>query len=370
MATLTVTPSFPAPQRPARLRFDLQQTGANFVRVWCVSAPTGSKLRADLDTGERERIPFYQGGGGVAREHEFTPEVGGAYLFVAQEYAKGASDYGGGYEGDPNANPSETALGSETNLTLRVGKRLVQTIGVAPDTATLVLHVWGDRVRSTSVAVHGERTPAIVSPATPKASIAAGATTVQAALASLVGEAAATALDSPSAVTDDLINRFNAHRTQGSIHASNDTDNSVRVSLLNPTSPAGVTESANELFRMLRNHMRNAKDEAPQTGSTVYHGSPARADLGNLMISSPASDPATTMALIADMHRAYEAHRASTAHHSPADTTNVASALPKLFLVHRHFVDSLRAATPSTPSTEHEAVTVLVHGAGFSEEPL
>src|SRR6185369_12938032 len=158
MTSVATTPTYPIPGRETRVIFTIS---ANFVRVWCTVAPEGSELANKLKLTTQNRVLVYQGDGGQHNPWRFNADKGGKYTLVTQEYTRGTA-YGGGYQGDPNGVESETKSGSETTLSLFIGQRMTSTIGIAPDSATLVLWVWDGNIRPTTLATQGENSPAIV----------------------------------------------------------------------------------------------------------------------------------------------------------------------------------------------------------------
>jgi hypothetical protein len=76
--------------------------------------------------------------------------------------------------------------------------------------------------------------------------------------------------------------------------------------------------------------------------------------------------PETIYAGIGDFWRAYEAHRTATMHDS-GDATNVLTALTNIMLVHKEFMASLAAISPSVPAGQSTAAAGLIAGGGFAE---
>lgn len=364
--TIATSPTYPTTKAPARVTFILTG-GGNFVRVWCTDAPEGSKLKTELTSTEQSRILAFEGG--AADVWTFAPDKGGVFVFAAQEYTRGASAYGGGYKGDPRGYPTETKIGSESTLnTLRVGQRLEMPIGVKGDTATLVTWVWDINVRETSAALHGEVTPALVNPKSERARTAIALPTVTAALDQLatVGNAV-TLLGDASTIATNIIDKFNAHRTQAGKHDANDADNVIAASFRNPSTEAAWKLSVAEILRMLDRHMRN--DNSAGTGSAAYHkvGGIVLADWTDGLVAGPPGDIPGVITALADAWRAYEAHRVNTLVHVASDTTNTLTALPKLHDLHRAWLAALQPTGLTVPATANSGAVVLIHGAGMKE---
>ena len=371
MTALVIQPQYPVPNREFKLSVTITGSGANYARVWVTAAPDKSELAKKLADSRSSRVQIYEGLGTAI---PFTVDRGGIYVVSVQEYTKGATGYGGGFEGSASGYQSEAEVGAATTLYINVGHRLVLPIGKAPDTSDLTLWCFGNNIRQTIADVHGETTPALFNSRTAKARYAALNTNVLADLASLVDLDSATAAGVMSTIITNLIAKFNAHRILGGVHAANDTDNVVSTSII-PTSgvlsAAGIVTAANELLLNMTRHFRNAKASALDVGSQGYHapGASKCSDLANLPISGAASDPASALLLIADLWRAYSQHRISSVFHNAADITNVATALPKIpNLISLHIL-SLKESTPSiVPATEPTGTVLLTQSLGFKEQ--
>lgn len=162
--TVATAPLLVVPTR--RVRFTATLTaGGNWWRLWCTNAPFGSALRRRLDETDAGRIELFAGD--VQTVYETQLEHGGVYTLVAQEYTKGATTFGGGYQNDPDSAPTETKIGGENTLTQYVGQRLTTRVGTpALGTALLTLWVWNATIQATTLGQHGEETPALTLPTT------------------------------------------------------------------------------------------------------------------------------------------------------------------------------------------------------------
>jgi len=375
MTSFSFAPAYPVPERACKLRFTLTEAGTNYVKVWCTAAPDGSELARKLDdkrvrdpsTGvlTDARVKVYEGPGGAENEIAFEPDVGGKYLFTAQEYTKGAAAHGGGYQDSPSSYQSETAAPAASALILTVGNRMTHRLGTGANTAELVVYVWASMVLPTTLAVHGEDTPAIINPSSSLARTAAINSTVQAQVATMVGATVTTILGTISDVINNMLTRWNIHVASAAFHAAPDTENDVAVSFRSPIGVSGSQTSANMLLRKLRNHFGNTRD-GEEIGNDGWHapGASAYADLANMPIAGQAGDAASLYALAGDLYRAYEAHRPSLTYHSAADNTALAVA-PPLVLLHRYFFDCLRQGAPTAASTENQGRVTLAQTAGF-----
>ncbi len=361
MPTLTPEPLYPAPNRPLSVRFALEDADATYVRVWCTDAPAGSKLKADLTKSQQSRLQVYEGDGGTAWTNG-TFDRGGAYRFVAQEYQLLAENYGGSYEGDPDAAPSQTKVGAEASLVLYVGQRMTCPLGFGQDKATLVLWVWDDTIRATTVNAQGELTPTIVGSQTPRATSAAATPDVIDALADMDGVTASSASGPLSSSLNDIIDKFGTHLTQSGVHNTGDTDNAISDAFSGNPTPQTLPRVVSELLSKVRRHFAN--DNGGGTNSDTYHSA---VDWTNMPLFTSGGSLAESYAAIADLWRAYEEHRVSEDVHADPDTANALGPLPKILVVHREFLRALAALSPIVPATQSVAAATLMQQAGFTE---
>ncbi len=362
--TLASTPTYPVPNRVVRFTPTLSG-GGNWFRIWVTNAPTGTQWRNDLDTTSAPRLEVYAND--TVGQWEWTPTKGGVYVFKAQEYTRGSGG-SGGYQGAPSSAPSETKIGSETTISVYVGQRLTQTLGIAPDTATLALWVWNDTIRATSLVEHGEKTPSVTAPTSPKAITATLNSSLITAVAALANVSCTTALGTLSTVINDIIDNFNLHtQLEAGVHDDPDSESPVQPSFRSPDSPEGTVRTMQEVLRRLELHMRT--DAGTGTGTGDWHdvGAGIVADWANLPVIKAPGNASQAMTAVGAAWAAYEAHRVSTAVHGIADATNTLDALPAILNIHRLFATAIQANSPTAPETVNGGVTLLVHSAGFSE---
>ncbi len=368
---LTTTPTYALPGDAVPLTATITGgTGANFIRLWCVDAPIGSVYRNQLDKTAAARVqitpPNAPVAGGILPTAPFNAQLekGGRYTFVGQEYTFGASTYGGGFSNSPASYQSETKIGAEQTLYVYVGERMTHRLGsTAYGSATLVVYVWNDTIRPTSIEVHGVESPAIINPSSPRAVAAKSATATSAALVALSNVAVntlapvATLATLVNEIKTDLNNHYN--NNPGAYHAMADTDNDTEIVDLPdyyPT-PGALVKAAGVLYARLRNHMSNGP-----FGADRYHR--ASADFSSALICDPTpneADMAYTFAIIADVVRCYETHRVDAAAHLPVDNNNpITSPLGPLLTLHRAFFAAMASFTPSAAGGAQSAVVQLV----------
>lgn len=361
--TLTVTPTYPVAKRKLYATIGLTG-GGNYARIWCTDAPQGSGLRGVLDEGVVSRVQVYEGG--TVDRWEFTPDVGGVYVLTAQEYTRGASTTGGGYEDAPETAPSETKIGSESALTLRVGQRVLVKLGAGQDAAQLVTYVVDGTFRPTTLADHGEKSPAIVDANSPRAKYAALNATVQSFALTNSNATVSSVIGAVSTMVTDFIDKYNAHRTLvGGVHNAADTVNVIADEFRLPASPKGLVTSIAECVRILERHMRNDSGSGDGSGSFHQVSSKDCIDWTNLIPEPMRAVPDVAQALVSfgAVVGAYEAHRVSLVVHGIADGTNSIGALSTFVSMHRAWADVVKAQSPTAPSTENSgAVLLLAYG--------
>lgn len=375
-ATVTTSPTYAVPNRPARVVFTPANGNCNFVRVWATMAPEGSAIRADIDKNKRNRALVYQGQPGATHAWRYTFEKGGAYTLVLQEYERG-NGWGGGYEGDARGAPYETVLGSEQSLALNITQRMTMPLGTVEHQATLVLFVNNGLVVTTVPSVHGEASPAIVEPTSDRATAAAFDSSVTAAVVGLSGKTVQAHLLSSGTsfhlktLMSELRSAWAGHlaNSGGTYHDAADSDNVMPVALAPPgvdLSPDHAAASCSEMLRLMRQHYLN--DNGEGLGSAAYHPVP---DADNLPIMDGISDLAGAFAAVGDMRRSFTAHGANTTVHNPADSTNVVAAISTssygLAYIHELYMTALASTDATPPPGGTSAATFLVQQAGMTE---
>jgi len=375
-ATIVTTPTYVVPSRPARAVFTPGFSTVNYVRAWCTQAPAGSALQAKIDANRLNRALVYQDDGGPRRPWRITFDKGGVYSFLVQEYTKG-NHWGGGYEGDTRGAPTETKVGTEAALSLYVAQRLTQELGAGPDRATLVTYAHDDRIIGTTVATHGEKTPAIVNPTSDRAAVAAAADDVTTALDSLVDASTALLIGDLGLTVDEFIEEFVDHggNSGGTWHSAVDTQTDLEENYSGSTSLGGIAKALNKVRTRLGQHMLNSQENVAANpeyalpgGVDIHNHNSTFFDLKNtlLPITADENNPATIFQAIGDYYRAYSAHRIANMHENP-DTSNGLSSLGYILEVHRQFATSLADITPTAQPGQSSVAALLIGTAGFKE---
>lgn len=362
--SLSFSPALVLPGVATAVSFATTARGANYVRLGCTNAPRGSELRRQIDdAGAGNVLNVYAGAS--SEKWFFTPDVGGAYVFTATECRRGATQYGGGYYADADADATEEALGSNT-VTVNVASRLESKIGVGADTATLVCIVLGDTIKRTNTIAHGESSPAIVRPSSSRAATAADS--IAAELDLIAEYSAETAVGNVEIFASTLAAWFETHRVRVTCHATPDTSNIVTPGFANPTSGQGMAAMLNDLRAKVERHMRNDLAGAgPATADWHSPGGAPRVDMSTGIIA-PAASPdnrLSQLALAADIRRVLAAHAVSPAHSAP--DTAALSAGPRLARIHSAFLSVIAAHAPESPGNANSGATVLIHNGGFTE---
>ena len=346
-------------------------TAANFVRLWCVAAPEGSTLQKLLDKEQAGRIeitpPNAPTQGGILPSVPFAAvlDVGGRYTFVGQEYTYGATTYGGGYSNSPDAYTTETKIGAEQTLYVYLGQRMTHRLGAnAYGTGSLLVYVWNDTIRETSVAVHGVLSPAVIDPSTPRAASAAKAANVQAALTSFVNATVTTLAPNLATLVAELVLKVPRHfnNNGGVFHAGGsgpipDIDNDTEIEDLSNRcgTPVGLARAAQVLYSRMSLHQSNGVN-----GSSRYH---LDADYTNAFVTDgigSESDPALSLSALADVVRVYAAHRVDATSHALADNTNaITTTLGPLLTLHKEFLVAMATLTPAAAGGTQTAAVQL-----------
>jgi len=381
MTTLSTLPTYPIANKTMRVTFALTESATNYLRVWVTKAPEGSELAEKIKTSTQSRFEVYEGDAGPDQPWEFTPDKGGKYTFIAQEYNTG-DGFGGGYEGDPRGRvevspgvySKEVKVGTETTLTVNVGEKLTQPIGVSPDNGTLVLWVFNDTIRPTTLQLHDEISPRIDDASTPRAKAAVESTDVKAALAALANQAATAAMGTISTIVSQMVTELNDHNALGATtHNTADTANVIPKELGSAPTPQTLPDFVNDALPKMRRHRLNdhggdpGAGTAPGTGTAAYHqlSGDGKADLVNMPLYPSVGSLGEAYGALADIWRAHEGHRVSLVVHGTADSTNALTALPLLLQVHLKYLQATASLSPTAPETWQSATNTLVSGAGF-----
>jgi hypothetical protein len=362
--TIATTPQYPAAGASVRVDFSVTG-GGNYLRGYYTDAPLGSEIKDALAKSGASRIDAFSTDSG--KPWLFTPDAGGVYTLQVEQLSKGASDYGGGYEGSPEGFLSETAIDSST-VTLAVGQRVTQRVGFGGDTATLTLFVIGDYVRPSSFDLQGFTSPSLDDARTDKAKTAALNGNVLTAVYALANQAVTTLLGSLSTVFNSLASAYTTHAASHIYHINADTTNALTAADLTPDSPQGLRQSVTRLVTLLDRHMRN--DDGGGTGTALagsgYHNSDTT-DWRNALLVTSGGDTLDTFVAIADAWRAYAGHFGTLALHQATDVVNTPGTLPPLLDLQRLFLAEIQKQNPTAPASVNAGVTALVHGAGFEE---
>jgi hypothetical protein len=369
VATVTTIPALILPNRPVQLAFTATD-GGNYVKVWCRSAPRGSKLRNTLDKDQSERVIVISESD-ITKRPQYTFDVGGSYLLEVEEFQKGAENYGGRYRGDPDGFRTEDRV-AVASATLSVCSRLEAEVGVSPDTCTLQLYVSDILIVPTSGTIHGVTTPALLRPTTDKARAAADSADVVEALAGLANQAGSTIAGDLGANISSWITKFNGHIADATFHANADTDNTVAAAYRSPQTIKSVARSLAECVKKYTQHIQNIDPAAssPDPGSASYHedGGDPVTDWVNTLVASGGSTIGACQILFADLHRCLTAHLLNDDVHTSADTLHTPIVLTSaLANLHKAFLGEIAALSPTVPDNEHTAKVRLVSGAGFKE---
>lgn len=361
--SLATNPQYPL---PGVVPITATADTGNFVRLWITDAPIGSKLKGDLDNADGTRLKVFAISSGDTSEQVLDKP--GGYVFVAQEYTRGAAaGNGGGFEGDPKSFTTETKVGSEQALTVYVGDCMTLRVGTpSRGYATLCVYVWNDTIRETSVATHGVSSPQLISATTPIAAAAAGASSVTTALAALIDSTTTSLTNDLTDLWDELRTKIPLHFNSAVFHANADSANDTAIEDLpaDPVSPEGWSRSIAQMARALRQHFTNGGESL--TGASRYH---APADYENLQLlsvpSESGADLATAFSSLATIRAAYEAHRADATYHAAADTTNtIAATVDKVLALNAAFVGAMAPLQPTAAANQNPG-TVRLAGLGF-----
>jgi hypothetical protein len=390
MPTITTAPVSPVSGIKCTVVFTLTHIdgeatvieAGNYIRVWCVIAPTDSELDKKLKADALARVLVFEGDAPIDRDdvdelrkakwhHKF--DKGGKYTFVVQNYSLPA-EWGGGYQGDirayqtdANGNPTaEKKEDVEQTVTLYVAQKLTSPIGAGTDRAELTCVVKEATIIETTLATHGIVTPAIVNPKSDRARAAIDDSNVQTALSGLKNSVAVLSLGTLSTIVSDIRSKQNAHNTSVGVHNTGDSTNAILSELASDPTPKTLMEFVNAALLRMRRHRLN--DNGNGTASAAYHqiSGNGKADFKYTPLFQSVSTPEDAYAALADLWRCHEGHRTNTAVHSSADVTNVLSVSSPILLVHKRFLEAL-AASAANPSPADSSAASLLRTWGWKD---
>jgi hypothetical protein len=373
MTTISHSPLFPAPNKAVAVSFALTNSSANFIRVWCTVAPTGSNLEKLINDNKdpRNRIVFFEGSPSTVLDYQF--DKGGKYTFVCQEYVKG-SGYGGGYEGDPNGNVKETKLGSEISQYIYIGQKVTQPIGPPSNQATLTLWVWNDTIRRTTKAFHGEDSPSIIA-ASPTARVKAAieSETVQDALDFLIDKTATVAAGNVATKVLEIWTAIAEHYANAGAHPVEiDVENVLVDGFSTAYSNTELPKFVNQVLKSLIAHYTN---DGGVDGSGVYgpdsqpYHKPSLEivnDRLNIPVYQSVSKYDEAYGALADIQRSLSAHTLDSTVHGFVEDSGL-TALSPIWAVHSAFCSEIASTNPSVAPAQSTGVHTLISTAGFKE---
>ncbi len=375
MATVTLIPTYPIPNRPTQLVFNAQQSGCNFVRVWVTVAPTDStfdkSIKSTLDP--RNRVEVFSDTPGSDFPLNTIFDKGGKYTFIIQEYKKG-SGYGGGYQGDPDGSDLEVSLGSEYTVFVYVGQRMTQVIGPPQLRATINVWVWDSNIRATHKSIHGEDTPSITAtPLTDTVKLAIESDSVKSALLNLVDKHVDSVVGDLETMVDLYWTKWNTHVQNSHYHLDADTFNKLDSSLATAFTPNTLKDFVNKAISYQRLHFTNDNSwdiDTARAGITVGPGLGefhTKTDRPNITLYSSVGNFDEAYGALVDLIRCYEHHRNWPGVHDNNDNTNKITGLSYLMKVHDAYLEVIASSDSTPPAAQSTGAQLLISGAGFKE---
>jgi hypothetical protein len=178
-----------------------------------------------------------------------------------------------------------------------------------------------------------------------------------------------------------MVDEFNDHIASGAFHQNVDADNDLDDAFASAITPSSFPSIVSKLLTSMRQHFTNDNGQGagsagldPATTDTTlnpYHhvGGPVF-DLTNMPLFQSVGGTAESYRALADIWRAYEAHRVSATVHDSADGTNALTGLPLLLDVHYAFFVQLAALSPTVPDSQSSgAVTLMTQVGAIETDP-
>jgi hypothetical protein len=160
-----------------------------------------------------------------------------------------------------------------------------------------------------------------------------------------------------------IVDGFNAHLAQTSVHAEDDTANAILAGAGSMPTRETVAVALQAFKRHFRNDANDLASDPPVfgDGSVGYHST---YDATNAPMPASPTSQAEVVVAVADIWRAFEAHRVSDLHDAP-DTANALAPLAPIPALAAAFIEALMVPG-LRPEWQSEGAAALL-GIGFIE---
>lgn len=365
MPSLTLAPTYSLPNREVRLRPAGLNSSTNKVELYWAAAPEGSEQKALIDKGTGRQLAFQ---GSEDEEWRFTPSVPGVYVLQLDEYLireRAVSVF----QNDPRGAPAPTLLAS-TTVTIPIGEKMTMAVGEDPNSATLIVYVWQDTIRRTTVQLQGEASPTLERAQNQSATSAAIAPSVVAKVDALIDQTASTVIGTFSNDFEAIRAAVASHMSNTSAHTSSDVLRALG-SAYTANSPMAAKSAINALRQSFFQHIqaKYALDSenvsydpmSPPTPSVVH----SQVDGTTVFLTSGAGDSRSSQYLaLADLYIALSTHKGLSSVHTGVDANPIGSTSP-LLNIFIEFLSAANTTSPTPPSYRNAGAALLEQLGGF-----
>lgn len=356
-AVLVPAPTYPLPGQRCSISFTGLAIGTTKIQLNATNAPDGSAIKGRINAARGEVVNEYSGKS--SEPWLFTPDIGGVYTFDLIELQETPAS-GIQFAGDTSSAPNPT-ITQQGTVVLYVGEKMTLKLGENPHQCDLIVHVWNDTVRRTTIELHGIESPKLDSPKSPAAASAVYDATLLGLVDALVDVTVATILGTFSADFTAVHTAYNAHVGDNVVHNNADTDNDLETAW-NAYNSKSAAASINELRRRLGVHIGT---KTLLDGTTTTHDS---IEGTSVFQSSGATDSrASQYFALADAYLRLEAHKVLGAPvHNSSDTDPAASVGP-LTEICIQYITALQASSPTLPPARNSGAARLEQFGGFTK---
>jgi len=361
MATLVPAPEYPIPSQDVSITFTGLVAGTNQIQVNATMAPTGSEIRRRIDAARGQVVDVYSGSATVP--WKFKSDKGGVYTFELLEFVVRPSS-GAMFAGDPAGSP-QPVLQTKTTVLLYVGERLTLKMGEAPHQLDLVVFVWNDTVRATSVPVHGVATPALENPTSPAAASAKYDAPLLILVDALDGDLASSVLGTFATDFANVATAWNAHLANATAHNNADTLRPIAAGWSAATIK-GAPAAISELRRLMTAHMGSLTIPAADPvdppvpihdaidGTTVFQSAGCQEGRASqyFALADAVARLAEHKAIGAPVHNSVDAGAAPT--------------IGALTTIMARYITALRLTSPTPPPARNPGASTLEQFGGFT----
>lgn len=365
MTAAISSPTYPVPGQRCEITFSGLNSATNQITLYPISAPEGSRIRENIEAKSGQRVEEYTGKSSLP--WVLTPDVGGRYEFTLEESTIG-DPRGRAFDLDTRGSPDPVITQTST-VSFFVGERMAFRLGQYPDQAKLNCYVWDETIRATTLAAHGEDTPALSGGTSPRAGIAILDSDLVAAAAAMANTTVSAFIGVFSDDFDACRNEYDEHVLQvtgfGGIHV-NQGDTFVCGAGVTAANVVTAEQGLSTLRNLLVGHASALINADESELHLIYPDGGAEA----FQTSGSAGSRADQYTALADIVNRLEEHVGPASFglwHTDALLPGTVTGLSPLLALCRLYLLALRVEIFSVPDGRNAGAARLEQLAGFEK---